>query len=99
MLRDRRDGRVLHERRERVTLMEHARNDQETPPNRKARQADEPVAPNAQLSMTQQRLLLSSVGFSPIPVLGKAPKVTGWQMMINVGPGTAGTGKRVTQIT
>ena len=68
--------------------MEHARNDQETPPNRKAGQADEPVAPNAQLSMTQQRLLLSSVGFSPIPVMGKAPKVTGWQMMINVGPGT-----------
>jgi RecA-family ATPase len=48
--------------------------------NRKARQADAPVPP------TQRRLLMRSVGFSPIPVMGKAPKVTGWQTMTNVSP-------------
>ena len=53
-----------------------------------AGQADEPVAPNAQLSTTQRRLLLRSVGFSPIPVMGKAPKMTGWQTMTNVNPNT-----------
>jgi hypothetical protein len=37
---------------------------------------------------TQRRLLLSSVDFSPIPVMGKAPRVNDWQTMNHVSPNT-----------
>jgi hypothetical protein len=50
--------------------------------NRKAPQADAHITP------TQRRILLNSVGFSSIPVMGQAPKVTGWQTMTNVSPDT-----------
>ena len=37
---------------------------------------------------TQRRILLSSIGFSPIPLMGKAPRVNGWQTMTHVSPET-----------